>query len=246
MVWPALIAAGGAIAGNILGNKANAKSADKQMDFQERMSSTALQRSAKDAEAAGLNRIIAFNNSASTPGGASYTSNFGDMGTSAGINALSTAQQIKNAKSQQDVIVEQANNFAASAKAANEQAEKAKQETENMRKMFPLLEEQTRATSDESRQRALQTRALTETQRQQTRIQRAEAEKAELEKLIYADPRSRSAFQRANDSLFNAFDANKALGDKVGEELQNLLNSGKQFYEEAKRRRTQHWEERNR
>lgn len=102
-----LIGAAGNLLGGLFGksgqekaNKANLAIAREQMAFQERMSSTAYQRAAKDLQAAGLNRILALGSPATTPAGARATMQNEDAllaaGIQGGVSSALDAMRLRN------------------------------------------------------------------------------------------------------------------------------------------------------
>lgn len=121
-MWPAIIAAGIGAAGSLAGGalssagqqqanwqtaQFNAQEAQRNRDFQERMSSTAYQRAMNDMRAAGLNPVLAYQQGgSSTPSGGQASATFENamegMGkgvTSAG-GAAARAVELKNTMAQ--------------------------------------------------------------------------------------------------------------------------------------------------
>lgn len=115
-MWQAIAGGAAALGGSVIdyfgqkeANRANARMAREQMDFQERMSSTAYQRAVKDMRAAGVNPMMAYKQGgATTPSGQTATMQnpAEGLGDSAS-KVISTAMQKRRLDAEIDLLENQ-------------------------------------------------------------------------------------------------------------------------------------------
>lgn len=131
MVWPAIIGAAASLAGSALTNRSNrgissrtnafqARQAQINRDFQERMSNSAVQRRMLDMRKAGINPILAGKYDATSPAGAPLSGGTAIPAVNELGNAVTSARQSAQASTQIKQAKVQMKNVQAQTKLVNE------------------------------------------------------------------------------------------------------------------------------
>lgn len=164
----AAIAGGAGVIGAYMTNQANSAQAQRQMDFQERMSGTAHQREVQDLRAAGLNPMLsALGNGASTPSGAAAQMQDPSEGVQKGINTAIAIKQQNKEFQQKDAQIRNTN-----------------QDTQNKIVNTGLASAQAMSTAKDVEQKIMQNKMLQQTLPSLIKKAKAEGDFSEVNQIM--------------------------------------------------------------
>lgn len=169
-----LLMGGSSIIGNVLSarmtNEANQSMVNQQQNFQETMSNTSYQRAVQDMKLAGINPMLAATNGgASTPSGASLAQTSPDF-----AGAISTGAETAMAMRAQNTDLG----------LKNSQIANTDQDTSNKEATKALLINQTKASAQDIKQKAMANEVLSKTLQAQVKKANAEGNYAEINQLM--------------------------------------------------------------
>nr|QJB19465.1 MAG: DNA pilot protein [Microvirus sp.] len=220
-MWPALIAAGGAILGQSMANDANKQNAADARDFQANQRATAYQTTVRDLQAAGLNPMLAYGNGATQTPSAAQAAPAQNITAAATTSALQATQREQTEAQIELLRAQKAKTEAETAQIPTSTANIA-QNTENLKATLPKIGEEIRMLTNSAENQRNQ--ALTETDKRN--LMNAQKEVANIEKWLKAEQITNTEAQTKLNKVMTELRGYDLAGARNLSEWETTMSTG--------------------